>query len=99
MLVASAQPRVVGDLSFEGYGYDAQLLRMPVGAFMITDLVNELDAPTTIHWHGAGAPYEMDGTPEEIAAANCFFLGEESAFVTGQTIYADGGSSIGHAPV
>ena len=43
-------------------------------------------------------PMNRTGTPEEIAAANCFFLGEESAFITGQTIYADGGSSVGHAP-
>ena len=25
--------------------------------------VNELDAPTTIHWHGVRVPIEMDGVP------------------------------------
>ncbi|MFT4547475.1 MAG: 3-oxoacyl-[acyl-carrier protein] reductase [Verrucomicrobiales bacterium] len=44
-------------------------------------------------------PMNRTGTPEEIAAANCFLLGEDSTFITGQTIYVDGGSSIGHAPV
>jgi len=46
-----------------------------------------------------GIPMKRTGTPEEVAAANCFLLGEESAFVTGQTLYVDGGSSIGHAPI
>ena len=46
-----------------------------------------------------GIPMKRTGTPEELAAANCFLLGEESAFITGQTLYVDGGSSIGHAPV
>ena len=45
-----------------------------------------------------GIPMKRTGTPEELAAANCFLLGEESAFITGQTLYVDGGSSIGHAP-
>lgn len=31
------------------------------------------------------------GTPEELAAVVAFFAGEESAFITGQTINADGG--------
>ena len=38
-------------------------------------------------------------SPEELAAANCFFLGESSSFVTGQNLYVDGGSSTGHAPI
>jgi len=46
-----------------------------------------------------GIPMKRTGTPEELAAANCFLLGEDSAFITGQTLYVDGGSSIGHAPV
>lgn len=46
-----------------------------------------------------GIPMKRTGTPEELAAANCFLLGEHSAFITGQTLYVDGGSSIGHAPV
>jgi NAD(P)-dependent dehydrogenase (short-subunit alcohol dehydrogenase family) len=44
-------------------------------------------------------PLKRTGTPEEVAAINAFLLGEESGFITGQTLYVDGGSSIGHAPV
>ncbi len=33
--------------------------------------------------------------PEEIAAAIAFFLSEESSFITGQTLFIDGGGSIG----
>ncbi len=46
-----------------------------------------------------GIPMGRTGTPEEIAAANCFFFSEEAAFVTGQCLYVDGGSSTGRAPV
>jgi 3-oxoacyl-[acyl-carrier protein] reductase len=42
-------------------------------------------------------PLKRTGTPNELAAINAFLLGEESGFITGQTIYVDGGSSIGHA--
>ena len=44
-------------------------------------------------------PMKRTGTPEELAAANCFFLGESSSFVTGQNLYVDGGSSTGHAGI
>lgn len=44
-----------------------------------------------------GIPMKRTGTPEELAAANCFFLGESSSFITGQTLYVDGGSSTGRA--
>lgn len=44
-------------------------------------------------------PLKRTGTPEEVAAINAFLLGEESGFITGQTVYVDGGSSVGHAPV
>lgn len=44
-------------------------------------------------------PLKRTGTPDELAAINAFLLGEDSGFITGQTVYVDGGSSIGHAPV
>jgi len=37
------------------------------------------------------------GQPEEIAAAIAFFLSEEASFITGQTLFVDGGASIGRA--
>ena len=39
------------------------LIRGQVGNRLIVHLVNELDAPTTIHWHGLRVPIEMDGVP------------------------------------
>jgi 3-oxoacyl-[acyl-carrier protein] reductase len=33
--------------------------------------------------------------PEEIAAAIAFLAGDKSAFITGQTLFVDGGASLG----
>lgn len=43
-------------------------------------------------------PMKRVGRPEEIAAAVVFFLSEEASFITGQTLFACGGSSVGHLP-
>ena len=40
-------------------------------------------------------PLGRPGTPEEVAAAVAFLAGEHSRFITGQTIYVNGGSSMG----
>lgn len=39
------------------------------------------------------------GRPEEVAAAITFLLSEEVGFITGQTLFIDGGASIGRLPV
>jgi NAD(P)-dependent dehydrogenase (short-subunit alcohol dehydrogenase family) len=39
------------------------------------------------------------GRPEEIAAAIAFLMSDGAAFMTGQTLYVDGGASIGMAAV
>ncbi|MEA5597263.1 SDR family oxidoreductase [Rivularia sp. UHCC 0363] len=44
-----------------------------------------------------GVPMGRFGKPEEIAAAISFFAGDDAAFITGQTLFVDGGSSIGAA--
>ena len=46
----------------------------------------------------ASVPMNRFGKPEELAAAIAFFLSEEASFITGQTLYVDGGASIGKLP-
>ncbi len=43
-------------------------------------------------------PLRRLGEPQEIAAAIAFFLSEDAGFVTGQTLFVDGGGSIGKSP-
>ncbi|CAN7394538.1 MULTISPECIES: SDR family oxidoreductase [unclassified Variovorax] len=45
----------------------------------------------------AGVPMGRLGRPEEIAAVIGFLLSDDAAFMTGQTLFADGGASIGKA--
>jgi 3-oxoacyl-[acyl-carrier protein] reductase len=44
-------------------------------------------------------PMRRLGKPEEIAAAVAFLLSDEAAFITGQTLFVDGGGSIGKAAI
>jgi NAD(P)-dependent dehydrogenase (short-subunit alcohol dehydrogenase family) len=43
-------------------------------------------------------PMGRFGKPEEIAAAAAFLLSEDAGFITGQTLFADGGASVGRLP-
>jgi len=44
-------------------------------------------------------PMRRLGKPDEIAAAIAFLLSEDAAFITGQTLFVDGGGSIGRSSV
>ncbi|WP_321890236.1 SDR family oxidoreductase [Paraburkholderia bannensis] len=44
-------------------------------------------------------PMKRLGRPEELAAAVAFLLGEDAGFITGQTLFVDGGASIGKASI
>lgn len=45
----------------------------------------------------AAVPMRRLGRPEEVAAAISFLLSEEASFITGQTLFVDGGASVGKA--
>lgn len=49
------------------WAYNGQIpgptLRAAVGTTLHVRVRNALDQPTSVHWHGAGAPYPMDGAP------------------------------------
>ncbi len=45
----------------------------------------------------AGVPMGRFGAPDEIAAAIAFLLSDDAGFITGQTLFVDGGASIGRA--
>ncbi|WGY73490.1 SDR family oxidoreductase [Burkholderia cepacia] len=46
----------------------------------------------------AAVPMGRFGQPDEIAATIAFLLSDDAGFMTGQTLYVDGGASIGKAP-
>jgi len=45
-------------------GIPGPLIKTHVGDRLIVHFKNELDDPTTVHWHGIRVPIEMDGVPE-----------------------------------
>jgi len=47
----------------------------------------------------AATPLGRIAQPEEIAAGICYFLSEEAGIVTGQTLFIDGGMSIGRSMI
>lgn len=47
----------------------------------------------------ANIPMKRLGKPEEIAAAIAFMLSDEASYVTGQTLFVDGGGSIGKSSI
>ncbi|WP_321930782.1 SDR family oxidoreductase [Paraburkholderia guartelaensis] len=44
-------------------------------------------------------PMKRLGRPEELAASIAFLLGEDAGFMTGQTLFVDGGASIGKSMI
>lgn len=49
----------------EGYAYNGTTpgptIRAKLGDTIVVDFSNDLDEPSTIHWHGLDVPYAMDG--------------------------------------
>jgi NAD(P)-dependent dehydrogenase (short-subunit alcohol dehydrogenase family) len=44
-------------------------------------------------------PLGRFGKPDELAASIAFLLSEDAGFITGQTLFVDGGASIGKSSV
>jgi FtsP/CotA-like multicopper oxidase with cupredoxin domain len=60
--VEVAPGKVVRAWTYDG-GLPGPLIRTKVGDRLIVHFTNNLDEPTTIHWHGVRVPIEMDGVP------------------------------------
>jgi FtsP/CotA-like multicopper oxidase with cupredoxin domain len=61
--VEVAPGKVVHSWTYNG-GLPGPLIKARVGNRLIVHFKNELDEPTTVHWHGVRVPIEMDGVPE-----------------------------------
>lgn len=66
--------------------------------FILTDLTNKLWAqPVMQEWAMANTPLQRLGKPDDLVGAALFLASDASAFMTGQTVYVDGGCSAGNA--
>lgn len=56
-----------GTFQREGIGYNGAspgpILRFKKGEDVTINVTNNLDVPTSVHWHGLILPYQMDGVP------------------------------------
>ena len=66
--------------------------------FILTDLTQKLWSEPAMHaWGMANTPLKRIGRTEDLVGAAVFLASEASAFMTGQTVYVDGGISSGLA--
>ncbi len=64
--------------------------------FILTDLTKKLwSDPAMLAWNEANAPLGRLGQPEDMIGTAVFLASKASAFMTGQTLYVDGGFSSG----
>ena len=67
-LTAKLADVVIDGKTVKAWTYDGgipgPLIKTRVGDRLIVHFRNELDEPTTVHWHGVRVPIEMDGVPE-----------------------------------
>ena len=66
-LEASLIRRTIGERTFIMYGYNGQypgpLIRADQGATITVHFVNNIELPTTVHWHGLRLDNASDGVP------------------------------------
>jgi NAD(P)-dependent dehydrogenase (short-subunit alcohol dehydrogenase family) len=66
--------------------------------FILTDLTTKLwSQPKMKRWAKENTPLGRLGTPEDLAGAALFLASPGASFVTGHTLFADGGCSAGWA--
>jgi len=64
--------------------------------FVLTDLTQKLWSNEEMHaWGVANTPQRRLGQPEDMVGAAIFLASKASSFMTGQTIYVDGGFTAG----
>lgn len=64
--------------------------------FVLTDLTKKLwSQPTMQQWGEANTPLKRLGQPADMVGAAIFLASQASAWMTGQTVYVDGGFSAG----
>jgi 3-oxoacyl-[acyl-carrier protein] reductase len=68
--------------------------------FVVTDMTDQTAARLGIpaeqlqQQAAAVTPVRRVGSPADVAAAICFLAGDDAGFVTGQTLYVDGGRRL-----
>jgi len=64
--------------------------------FILTDLTTKLwSHPIMQKWNQANTPQQRLGTPQDLVGAAIFLASPAAAFITGQTLYVDGGFTAG----
>ena len=67
-LTAGLVTRIIAGHRLRMYGYNGEYpgptISVRQGATIVVDLVNHLDQPTTIHWHGIRLDSAYDGVPD-----------------------------------
>ncbi|MET0838602.1 MAG: SDR family oxidoreductase, partial [Marmoricola sp.] len=68
--------------------------------FIATEMTDDtarrlgLDVEEVRKMNAEANPVERVGHPEDIAAAAAFLCSDEASYITGQTLYVDGGAKI-----
>ena len=67
-LTASIVRRTINGKTFLMYGYNGQypgpLIKVARGSTVIVNFTNEIEMPTTVHWHGLRLDNRFDGVPD-----------------------------------
>lgn len=82
-------------LSMEWAQYNIRVNALAPG-FILTDLTYKLwSDPDMEKWGKANTPQNRLGQPEDMVGTALFLASQASAFMTGQTLYVDGGFTAG----